>query len=84
MYTGVNTSGMEMLARTERGRSPLPMTTGVRVLRFVATARKGMGSESKLPRELRLPSISFCSSRAFTSRSLSALVWRPEMPSPSA
>ena len=29
MYTGVNTTGMEILARTERGRSPLPMTTGV-------------------------------------------------------
>ncbi len=47
--TGGNTSGMDMLARTARARSPFAITTGSPFARSVAIARKGIGSRSKSP-----------------------------------
>ncbi len=46
--TGANTPGAERLARIAMVRSPEPSTTLSPVSRSVATARKGVGSSSKL------------------------------------
>ena len=46
--TGVSAAGIDMLARSERGRSPEPSTTGLPVARSVAIARNGTARSSKL------------------------------------
>ena len=47
--TGGNRSGIDMLARTARARSPRASTTGSPVERSPAMARKAMGRRSKSP-----------------------------------
>ena len=47
--TGGKTSGIEMLARTARARSPFARTTGSPVPRSPAIARNGTGRRSKSP-----------------------------------
>jgi len=78
-YRPLNDSGAkrkESRARAHRpGQSPLPMTTAERSTsrRY---RRKGMGSESKLPRASRLPRSSAAFTREFTSVSATAALWR--------
>ena len=47
--TGGNTSGIDMLARTARARSPFARTTGSPVARSPAIARNRTGRRSKSP-----------------------------------
>ncbi len=47
--TGGKTSGIDMLARTARARSPFAKTTGSPVARSPAIARNGTGRRSKSP-----------------------------------
>ena len=71
-----------MLARTARARSPLSSTTAARVRRSVATARKGIGRESKLPRAKRLPRSRARLRAAFTpvSRAIDCATRKPPVP----
>ena len=61
------------------------MTTRLRSARFVATARKGIGSESKFPRAMRFPRSARLFVIAFASAVLAAERWRlkPCSPAPS-
>ena len=71
-----------MLARTAWARSPDDMTTGVRSDRSVATARNGIGSESKSPRASRLPRSRAAFTSALTSDSTIAALCRLKRRSP--
>src|SRR5438067_10142418 len=47
LFTGGNTPGIEMEARTANGRDPERNTAGCDVVRFVARHRNGIGNASK-------------------------------------
>ena len=67
--SGAKTRGMAKLARTARARSPEASTTAERSARSAATARKGIGSESKFPRASRFPRSMAALTSALTSAS---------------
>ena len=73
---------MATLARTAWARSPEFRTTASRVPRSVATARKGIGSESKSPRAIRLPRSIAAFISALISDSTSEAHWSVNRRSP--
>jgi hypothetical protein len=80
--SGAKIRGIAKLARTARARSPVRSTTTDRSARSAATARKGMGSESKLPRARRLPRSIAAFTSALTSGSTTLALWMLNRRSP--